>query len=453
MTMRLSGESMHTRRQWLTMMRTATGAALLLFSVSTLAVPSFSRQTGRPCSGCHTVFPELTPYGREFKLGGFTAGDKLTKEPSLLKIPLSVSAVLSDTSTRKTSDAPDSFEHDRKVIVQEASIYYGGRIAGNFGALVQYKYHAVDFKWATEMAEIRYANETTLGKEQQLIYGFTTNNNPTIADIYNSTPMWGFPHLASDVAVMPNAAAIVDNALASQVGGVGAYMRWNELVYAEVDVYHKATGVLHPFGAGIQIMNVLDGYAPYWRLALQYETSPQSFEVGTYGMDAKIFPNAAQPVGPTDHFRDIAFDTQYQYIQGNHSLSVHATYIHEKQDWDASFPLGLSSNASSTLRTARADVHYFYRHRLGGSLQYFTTSGDADAIRYNTGDAVNGSLSGKPDTSGWNALATYLPIQNIQLGLQYTIYDKFDGGRGNYSGSGRSASDNNTLFAYLWVLY
>jgi hypothetical protein len=428
--------------------------ALLLVSLDAFAVPSFSRQTGRPCAGCHTVPPELTPYGREFKLGGFVAGDKLDKEHGLLSFPLSVSAVLSDTATRKTSDlSADNFPHDRDVILQEASVYYAGRIAANVGALVQYKYHAADFKWATEMAEVRYANETTLGNEQQLIYGLTTNNNPSIADIYNGTPMWGFPHIASDVAVMPNASTVVDNTLASQVGGVGAYARWNELVYAEVEWYRKATGLFHPFSSGTQITNVLDGSAPYWRLALQYESRPYSFEVGTFGLNTRIFPSAAQPSGPSDHFLDTAFDAQFQYIQGNHSVSAHASYIHEKQDWDASFPSGMSSNPSSTLKTWRADAHYFYQHRLGGTLQYFSTSGDADVIRYNTGDPLMGSVSGKPDTAGWNALFVYLPIENVQFGVQYIAYDKFDGERSNYNGFGRSASANNTLYVYLWVLY
>ena len=37
----------------------------------TSAVPSFARQTGMACAACHTVFPELTPFGREFKLNGY----------------------------------------------------------------------------------------------------------------------------------------------------------------------------------------------------------------------------------------------------------------------------------------------------------------------------------------------------------------------------------------------
>ena len=38
------------------------------------AVPSFARQTGQPCGACHTDFPQLTPFGRSFKLRGYTAG-------------------------------------------------------------------------------------------------------------------------------------------------------------------------------------------------------------------------------------------------------------------------------------------------------------------------------------------------------------------------------------------
>src|ERR1022692_1387981 len=38
------------------------------------SLPSFARQTGQPCGRCHTDFPGLTPFGRQFKLGGYTLG-------------------------------------------------------------------------------------------------------------------------------------------------------------------------------------------------------------------------------------------------------------------------------------------------------------------------------------------------------------------------------------------
>src|ERR1700681_1566971 len=45
--------------------------SLLGFAVPASAVPSFARQTGMACAACHTVFPELTPFGREIKLNGY----------------------------------------------------------------------------------------------------------------------------------------------------------------------------------------------------------------------------------------------------------------------------------------------------------------------------------------------------------------------------------------------
>ena len=41
----------------------------------------------------------------------------------------------------------------------------------------------------------------------------------------------------------------------------------------------------------------------------------------------------------------------------------------------------------------------------------------------------------------------------MRLGVQYTRYDKFNGASRNYDGSGRNASDNNTLFFYVWAAY
>ena len=47
------------------------------FSPSAQALPSFARQTGQPCGTCHTDFPALTPFGRRFKLLGYTTGGGL----------------------------------------------------------------------------------------------------------------------------------------------------------------------------------------------------------------------------------------------------------------------------------------------------------------------------------------------------------------------------------------
>lgn len=56
---------------------------LLVFIVSvypdTHALPSYAPQTGQRCSSCHVGgnWPQLTPWGRFFKLSGYTAGKSL----------------------------------------------------------------------------------------------------------------------------------------------------------------------------------------------------------------------------------------------------------------------------------------------------------------------------------------------------------------------------------------
>ncbi|MGA7073688.1 MAG: cytochrome C, partial [Bradyrhizobium sp.] len=52
----------------------ASGFLTIVFSSPVQALPSFARQTGQPCGTCHTDFPALTPYGRRFKLLGYTTG-------------------------------------------------------------------------------------------------------------------------------------------------------------------------------------------------------------------------------------------------------------------------------------------------------------------------------------------------------------------------------------------
>ena len=68
------------------------------------AVPSFARQTGLECNSCHTMFPELTPVGRNFKLNGFTAtkhGDKPYEWPP----PVAGMVMLSFTHLKKDMPA------------------------------------------------------------------------------------------------------------------------------------------------------------------------------------------------------------------------------------------------------------------------------------------------------------------------------------------------------------
>lgn len=428
--------------------------SLQLMSFNAIAVPSMARQTGMQCSGCHTVFPELTPFGRQYKLRAYSMSTPKADDASIFdKIPVSALLQVSRTSTKNTGTpeaTSDSFPRDRQTIVQAAGLYYGGKITDQSGALIQYNYDGIERIWGMEMFDARYAGTTTLGKE--LIYGVTLNNNPTVSDIYNSTPAWSFPHTDS-AAVMP-ASTLVDMTLASQVGGLGAYGLWDNLVYAEFALYRTANkGVLRALGSGVPTDSVIKGLAPYWRLALQKESGAHSFSVGTYGLIGKVYSDRNDFSLGTDRFKDIAVDGQYQFIDGDHTFSTHATWIREKQAWKSSVGQGLTSNSSGTLKTFKTDVHYWFQRQWGGGLQYFDVSGSADDLRYNTGEAVMGSANGSPNSKGYVAELNYLPWKNTKFVLRYTAYRQFNGASNNYDGFGRNAKDNNSVFLLGWFLF
>ena len=73
--------------------------AFSVFLQSASALPIFARQTGQNCVACHAggQFPELTPYGRMFKLTGYTIGKRT--------VPLSVMAVGTYANLASTTDA------------------------------------------------------------------------------------------------------------------------------------------------------------------------------------------------------------------------------------------------------------------------------------------------------------------------------------------------------------
>jgi len=436
---------------------------LLLFSLSTqaYAVPSFARQTGFSCNECHTVFPELTPSGRNFKLGGYV----LSKSNKLFEFPppLAGFALLSFTNIdKKLSSGFIEDEWSNRImstgnnvlnIPQGASIFYGGRIVDHIGAFIQGTFDGTSNTFFLDMTDIRYANKITL-KGKNLVYGITINNSPTVQDIWNSTPSWGFPFDASGVAPTPAAGTIIDGALDQQVGGMGLYAFWDDLIYIETTLYRTTrSGITEPLGVGTTKDMVVDDVAPYWRLALQQQWEKHAVSIGTYGIVARIFPDGKNS-GFTDKFTDIAFDAQYQYLGGKHIFSAQTTWIHEKQDWDASYDLGNTGNRSDSLNTFKININYNYKSHfgdIGGTVAYFSTTGDSDNLLYSPGE-VEGSRNGSPDSNGFIIDMHYLPVEKIKCTVQYTIYNKFNGARSNYDGSGRDASDNNTLYLALSIL-
>ncbi len=432
---------------------------LLLAPGSAQAVPSFARQTGFACEACHTVFPELTPFGRRFKMNAYTvdnlpqvSGMTPSREQTLALNQLPPLSLMLQFSYTKTSKAlPDSQQgvggvpadalakNGQVLVPQQASLFYAGKIAPNFGAFVQITYDGVDNGFVWDNTDVRYAQTAN----DKLLWGISFNNNPTVQDPWNSTPAWQSPFdQRSSVAPGPDFSTLLDGSqFDMSTAGLSVYAYFNNSIYAELGAYHGAPNGFGQIDSAVDVP-VIDGLAPYWRLAYERQWGRKSLEFGAYGMVAKVFPANSVQTGPSDKYSDWAIDSQYQYIGDQHLLTLTGTYINEKQTLDATFGAGGSANASNDMNTLRLNASYYYHRKYGAALGYFSTAGSEDATLY---------ANGKPDSKGWMAEFDWVPYQNTKFALQYTMYNKFNGASDNYDGTGRNASDNDTLYLLSWI--
>lgn len=427
-------------------------AVFMVFLCSpTQAVPSFTRQTGLKCNVCHSNPPELTAFGRKFKLEGYTLVDPqpdLTIVDKDLKIrrdfPLSVMLVLSGSHTR--TDVA-GVQNDNVEFPQALSVFLAGQVASRLGGMTQVTYSHDADRFSLDNTDIRYATHTTLGTHD-VLYGLTLNNSPTVEDVWNSTPSWGFPWLSSNTAPSPGAQPLEFGALAQDVAGLGAYTLWNEHLYAAFTVYRSehAGGAQPADGRGFQFN--IHGVAPYWRLAWQQTWGLNYLEVGTHGLYVSSIPDTI--AGLHDAYRAPAFDLQYERPFGVNLLSAHALYVRERSQLDATMAAGGAATSGHDLNTLRADATLHLRSRYVVTLGGFSTTGTADSILF-AAAPVSGSRSGSPNSSGWMAQAGYWPVENVELSVAYTAYATFNGARHDYDGLGRSASANNSVYVALWL--
>jgi hypothetical protein len=465
-------------------------AALLLsafliveFAAPARALPSYARQTGQPCGTCHTDFAGLTPYGRRFKINGYTAGggqyrttlfpfDDSTKDSKKTWVPpISMMAIVGFTHTEpETAPPADPFANNDNISIPPLSFFWGGAITDHIGAFAQLTYsqepsaagigadpfvHA----WSWDNTDVRFADSTSLGK-MNITYGITANNNPTVQDPWNTTPAWAFPYAVSPFGAGFGPGPIIDGAFAAHVGSVGGYVYINDLIYLEASVYRTLSpGAQNALGADPFGAPGLFDAAPYWRAAIEPHWGPHWLEVGTFGMIANVHPfvnpgtQDTSTFSQTDKFTDIGVDAQYQYQGSNFWFTLRGSFIHEYQKLDASVPLGVAANPQLELNEARAyaSLAYGNNNRIILTGQYFTSWGSPDSLLFSPN---NGFFNNSPATSGWIAEIAYIPFIssfspawpwfNTRIGLQYTSYNMFNG-------TGVGASSNNTLFAYIWL--
>ncbi len=423
---------------------------LTVFEPMAYAVPSYARQTGLPCSGCHYTPPELNPAGRMFKLlgyvqkklkGNITAeGDKRHAGLDLLGA-LPLSAWLEASFTNTNAPQPGT-QNGTAELPQDVSLFLAGAWTTHVGSFLQVTYNAQSDHFGMDNTDIRYARERQLGKKDW-IYGLTLNNNPTVEDLWNDTPAWGFPFIATDAAPIPTAEPIIEGALAQDVAGIGGYTMWNQHLYFAGTLYRSShIGSVEPTtGVGFQFN--IRGVAPYWRMAWQQNGTKNFLEVGTYGMHMNSTPGAI--IGPEDTYTDYGFDFQYDRVLGKDVLSLRGTYIRENSALAASLADGAAGFLNHHLNTFNANAEYHFGNRYSTAFGWFTTTGTSDPLLYPQ-SGVTGNANGNPQSAGYILNFSVWPTQNLDLAAQYVGYTRFNGAAINYDAAGRDATGNNAIY-------
>jgi hypothetical protein len=488
------------------------GFLMIGFAPPAQALPSFARQTGQPCGTCHTNFPGLTPFGRRFKMLGYTTGGGLYKTtpfsnnagpndaygalrnyanridgngdaPTAGPVaekgwvpPVSMMAIAGFTHTQVPEIAPptDPYNANDNTVLSPVSGFWGGAITSNLGAFVQVTYNAPGpvsslsgnpsdrflHTWTWDNTDFRLASTANIGG-LDFIYGITANNNPTVQDPWNTTPAWGFPFAGSTLAATPGAKTIIEGAFAAHVGGVGAYTMINDMLFLEFTGYQtlrfdqqNSLG-LDPFASP----GLFSGVAPYWRAAFEPHWGPHTFMLGTYGMifnvnpwiDTTFLQRTTGVLPQTNKFTDIGVDSQYQYQGSNYWVTLRANYLREFQRLDASFATGGSSNPTNELNTLRLTGEFTFGgdNRIAISGQYFDVWGTPDATLYAAPTFANNS----PNSNGWIAELDYIPF-GLSKAPGWPWFNAKLGLQyiyyNKFNGTSVGAQNNNTVFLHAW---
>jgi hypothetical protein len=367
----------------------ATLVASALAVTRANALPSFAAQTGEPCTTCHVgaFGPQLTPFGRAFKIGGYTqtGGEGLASQ-----IPFSAMVQGSFTHTNESQPgaAAPHFGDNNNFAVDQVSLFLAGRLSDYAGAFVQGTYSGISRAFHLDNTDIRLTTPLSLS-DSELRIGVSVNNAPTVQDPYNSTPVWMFPFFSSSLAPTPAAQPLLDGGLAGNSLGVTGYLWYDHQLYIEAGGYGSYSPNLLSTTGNALGPGATANIAPYVRAAWQWAWNQQSAYIGGLLLSANLNPAISATMANSsqgqNQFTDYGFDTGYQYLgDGTHTITGNALFIHEHQHLQASFNAGASSQVNSDA----AECHLLLPEHLWPDAGLAVHLGPAEsaAVRAGAGD-------------------------------------------------------------------
>ena len=343
-------------------------------------LPSYARQTGLACSACHYQFLTLTPFGRKFKLNGYTLTNLPTLEEKdstnggrLSLSPFSLLSAMVTAGVTHTRDALPDTQNGAAALPQELSGFLAGRISSQVGLFSQFTYAGADGSIRHRQRGHPVRRQRQRGRQHRAGLWGDAQQQPLGPGSVEHDSGVGLPVHRVGCRARRGGGYAIDEGLAQNVLGLGGYAMVGNLVYGEVSVYRSA---LQGAAAPTSETGAIDGVAPYWRLAFQKEWEHRYLMIGTFGLHGSLFPDVLR--GPTNTYTDMGADAQFETAAGKREPGRPRLVDRGAPDAGCGRRPGRRRNVKNTLQVVRMNASYYPQQWLGVTGGYFDTWGTSD---------------------------------------------------------------------------
>jgi len=461
---------------------------------SSFAIPSFARQTGLACDVCHTVFPHLTPFGREFKLHGFTydysslikmvreAAKKRAAEgggmPDLVinKIPMVSVRIAGMWANQdggsmvghgRITNNQDAFSYpagyptkDTFNLVKGDSLYIAGEITPHLGAWVEiggWNDSGGSASLAGYDAILNGGDHTVDNKN--FTYGLSFENMVGFDDVGQAGPgNWGIPDTMNPLST--------HNTLFDPFGGsaivegVEAYAMLGDFthggIYGNIGLYDPSNGNdegTPPVAIGGNSKLAGNGS---WHGAKHVDTYVNveywlpGFKniysmIGAFGYFGQEKMESPASQYYSDNVNDYGLEAQAQYIGGKNLVEFFGEVQKQHdsefygEDWWTLHPYSTGTSVNRTGIALKAD--YYYDRTYGVYVKYmYAHSGTVQDLDY----------------SGYILGVSWYPWQNVNVRVERMMWSKYHPGQAYYyqtDGVKPSASDFDVTAIKVMYLF
>jgi iron:rusticyanin reductase len=460
----------------------------LILPHSASAVPSFARQTGLACDTCHTVFPHLTPFGRDFKLHGYTydyselikAVREIEKNeakeergiPNLVinKIPMLSVRIVSMfneqvggssvpsgkvTAGQGLVSAVDEGYSDESIvhIVRASSLFVAGEVAPNIGTFLEFTgpNDTGSDTFGVGFLDLVLLAPSVTVHGHDLTFGVRATDSVGADDPSNAVGNFG---LTTTLMGMSTHATLFDPYQASVIVGGEAYAMLGGFSHGGI---YGAFGIFHPTNSQTDTSYVTGNLTgepstftdgnftgaknvdEYGRLSFWLPGYKNIYsEIGGFGyhgsegMSASPGANLTEP-DFTDSYYNFGIDTQTQWIADKHLVELFAVYQrqHDSKFFDQDLFTGTFGQGESVTRQGFAiEADYYYRRTYGVYARYFYEH-SSQVEDVNVGATVLG--------------LSWYPYENVNLRVETALFNRYNRGSAQFGefagGSTISPSD------------